>query len=87
MTLNIGSGSFGKQLNLNTYPCMGGRLCVSICDVTSCMFMGRPARESIQVITSKSSVLKKHPYGAVVLCISVDSSGVVICLKLLFKTP
>lgn len=67
---------------------MGGRLCVSICDVTSCMFMGRPARESIQVITSKSSVLKKekHPYGTVVLCIRVDSSGVVICLNCSLKS-
>lgn len=30
-----------KTWDSYTYPCMG-RLCVSICDVTSCMFIGRP---------------------------------------------
>lgn len=30
-----------KQKEILTYPCIG-RLCVSICDVTSWMFIGRP---------------------------------------------
>lgn len=33
--------NFLEQVTADTHPCIG-RLCVSICDVTSCMFIGRP---------------------------------------------